>query len=143
MDIIKSVFYRRLKTAEGLLDLGPLIDQVLNAKMSESGTPAELIDKVMEINPEKGMRLQAEIAKLRPKLIINQVRTQADIDIGFSMKSICKRYFSIDLDYIGYLDYDATVWQSVKKRRPLLMEFPNSRLVSNFDKIVHRLLDVN
>ena len=75
------------------------------------------------------------------KLIINQVRTQADIDIGFSMKIICRKYFGINLDYIGYLEYDATVWQSVKKRRPLLMEFPNSGLVANFDRIVHRLLN--
>src|SRR5690606_36451585 len=71
-----------------------------------------------------------------------QVRTQADVDIGFSMKIICRKYFGINLDYVGYLEYDATVWQSVKKRRPLLMEFPNSALVANFDRIVHRLLNI-
>jgi flagellar biosynthesis protein FlhG len=126
------------------LDIRPLIDQVMNAKLNNpNNAPLELVRKVIELNPEKGIKLQQEIAKFRPKLIMNQVRTQADIDIGFSMKSICKRYFGIDLDYVGYLDYDATVWQSVKKRRPLLMEFPNSKLVSNFDKIVHRLLNIN
>ena len=81
-----------------------------------------------------------EISKFKPRLIINQVRTQADIDIGFSMKSICKRYFGIDMEYVGYLDYDSAVWQSIKKRKPLLMEYPNSKLVSNFDKIVNKLL---
>ncbi|MEC8623219.1 MAG: MinD/ParA family protein, partial [Bdellovibrionota bacterium] len=92
--------------------------------------------------PEKAELLQAELNKFSPKLIINQVRTQADIDIGFSMKIICKKYFGIDLDYIGYLEYDSTVWQSVKKRKPLLMEFPNSALVTNFDRIVHKLLKI-
>ncbi|MCO4794221.1 MAG: hypothetical protein KC493_10935, partial [Bacteriovoracaceae bacterium] len=90
-----------------------------------------------------GHKLKNEITRFSPKLIINQVRTQADIDIGFSMKIICRKYFGINLDYVGYLDYDATVWQSVKKRRPLLMEFPNSGLVGNFDRIVHRLLSLN
>lgn len=104
--------------------------------------PTDMIKKVMETNPAIGEKLLEEIKKFHPKLIINQVRTQSDIDIGFSMKTVCKRYFGIDLDYIGYLDYDSTVWQSVKKRRPLLMEFPNSRLVSNFDRIVHRLLEI-
>lgn len=141
---IKSVYYRRLKMIEELLDIGPLIDQAMNAKLSDTdNTPTGLVKKVIEINPEMGMKLKAEIKKFAPKLVVNQVRTQADIDIGFSMKSICKRYFGIDLDYVGYLDYDATVWQSVKKRRPLLMEFPNSRLVTNFDKIVHKLLELN
>lgn len=139
---IKSVYHRKLKTVEDLLEIGPLIDKAMNAKIGENSTPADLVNRVIEMNPELGHKLKAEIARFSPKLIINQARTQADIDIGFSMKIICKKYFGIDLDYIGYLDYDATVWQSVKKRRPLLMEFPNSSLVLNFDKIVHRLLNI-
>lgn len=140
---IKSVYHRKLKMVEELLELGPLIDQAMNAKLSQNSTPAELISRIIEINPEMGQKLKREIEKLSPKIIINQARTQADIDIGFSMKIICKKYFGIDLDYVGYLDYDATVWQSVKKRKPLLMEFPNSSLVGNFDRIVHSLLDLN
>lgn len=139
---IKSVYHRKLKMAEDLLEIGPLIDQAMNARLQQNATPADLMAKVIEINPQMGMRLKAEIAKLQPKLIINQVRTQADVDIGFSMKIICRKYFGINLDYAGYLEYDATVWQSVKKRRPLLMEFPNSALVTNFDRIVHRLLKI-
>lgn len=140
---IKSVYLRKLKMAEELLEIGPLIDQAMNAKISQNSTPADLINRVIEINPVMGQKLKSEIGKLNPKLIINQVRTQADIDIGFSMKLISKKYFGINLDYVGYLDYDATVWQSVKKRKPLLMEFPNSTLVNNFDRIIHRLLNLN
>lgn len=139
---IKSIYHRKLNMVEDLLEVGPLIDQAMNAKLGQSSTPADLIERVIEINPQMGHRLKAEISKLMPKLVINQIRTQADIDIGFSMKIICKKYFGINLGYIGYLDYDATVWQSVKKRRPLLMEFPNSALVNNFDRIVHSLLDL-
>lgn len=140
---IKSVYHRKLKMAEDLLEVGPLIDQVMNTKISTNSTPADLINRVIEVNPHMGKKLQAEVNRLIPKLIINQVRTQADIDIGFSMKIICKKYFGIQLDYAGYLEYDASVWQSVKKRKPLLMEFPNSSLVSNFDRIIHRLLNLN
>lgn len=140
---IKSVYLRKLKQAEELLEIGPLIDQAMNAKLSQNSTPADLINRIIEINPVMGQKLKAEIGRLNPKLIINQVRTQADIDIGFSMKLISKKYFGINLDYVGYLDYDATVWQSVKKRKPLLMEFPNSTLVNNFDRIIHRLLNLN
>lgn len=140
---IKSVYHRKLNTLEELLELGPLIDQAMNTKIGQKSTPAELINRVVEINPEMGQKLKREMARFTPKLIINQVRTQADIDIGFSMKIISKKYFGIELDYVGYLDYDATVWQSVKKRKPLLMEFPNSSLVRNFDRIVHQLLKIN
>ena len=134
----------RREVIEDLLDIQPLINQAMNAKISApQSTPVDLVKRVIEINPEMGMKLQAEIAKFRPKIIMNQVRSQNDIDIGFSIQSVCKRYFGISIDYVGYLDYDPTVWQSVKKRQPLLMEFPNSKLVNNFDKIVHKLLEIN
>ncbi len=141
---IKSVYHRRLKMIEDLLDIQPLINQAMNAKISSANSsPLELVKKVIELNPEMGHKLQNEIQKFRPNLVINQVRSQQDIDIGFSIQSVCKRYFGIDINYVGYLDYDSSVWQSVKKRKPLLMEFPNSKLVTNFDKIVHKLLEYN
>ena len=126
---------------EEFLEIGPILDQALNAKINQPNmVPSELVNKVKEINPEIGAKLQYEIEKLRPNLIINQVRTQADADIGHSMKIISKKYFGLNIDYIGHLEYDATVWQSVKKRKPLLMEYPNSSLVVSFDRIVQRLL---
>ena len=103
----------------------------------------DLIKKIIEINPEIGNRLKNEVAKFKPNLIMNQVRSQNDVDLGFSIQTVSKKYFGIDLNYLGYLDYDASVWQSVKKRKPLLTEFPNSRLAANFDKIVNRLLELN
>ena len=140
---IKSVYHRKLKMVEELIDINPLIDQAINTKMSGEHGPIDIINAIKKANPEKGPMLQREIQKLTPHLIINQVRTQADIDIGHSMKIICRKYFGINIDYVGHLDYDATVWQSVKKRRPLLMEYPNSTLVSSFDKMVYKILDIN
>jgi flagellar biosynthesis protein FlhG len=120
-----------------------MVDQTMNAKLNDGGNPADIVAKVALQNPVLARRLQFEIDKISPRLIINQIRTQADIDIGHSMKIVCRKYFGINLDYTGHLEYDATVWQSVKKRKPLLMEFPNTILVKNFDRIIHRLLGIN
>lgn len=140
---IKSVFHRKLALMEDLLEISPIIDKVLNSKLSEKNTPSEIIEKAMKINPEMGQKLKNEIEAYSPKLIINQCRTQADIDIGFSMKIISKKYFGLNLDYVGFLEYDATVWQSVKKKRPLILEFPSSSLVKNFESIIHRILNLS
>ena len=140
---IKAFFYRKLRLIEDFWELGPLIEKAYNSKMIDNETPADLLDKISSINPEMGQKLKQEINLICPKLIINQVRTQADAEIGNSMKIICKKYFGLNLDYVGHLEYDATVWQSVKKRKPLLTEFPNSGLVANFDQIVQRLLNWN
>jgi flagellar biosynthesis protein FlhG len=140
---IKSVFYRRLKMIEGVGEIQDLIDESMNAKLATGGTtsPSDLIRKISEINPEVGLKVKMEMAHFRPNLIINQVRSQADIDIGYSIQSICRKYFGIEMTFPGYLDYDQSVWQSVRKRKPLLIEYPNSKLVNNFDRIVNRLIE--
>lgn len=140
---IKSVFHRKLALLEDFLEVSPVIDKVLNSKLSENSTPAEIIEKAMQIDPVMGEKLKREVQTFSPKLVINQVRTQSDIDIGFSMKIISKKYFGLNLDYVGFLEYDATVWQSVKKKRPLLLEFPSSTLVKNFESIIHRILNLS
>lgn len=139
---IKSVFFRRLKMVDGVGDIEHLINETMNAKVTAGqSSPADLMKKISEINPEIGHRVRQEMAHFRPNLIINQVRSQADIDIGYSIQSICRKYFGIEMTFPGYLDYDQSVWQSVRKRKPLLIEFPNSKLVNNFDRIVNRLIE--
>jgi flagellar biosynthesis protein FlhG len=140
---IKSVFYRRLKMIEGVAEIEAVINESMNAKIASGGTtsPADLVRRITEMNPEVGLRIKNEMAAFRPNLIINQVRSQADIDIGYSIQSICRKYFGIEMTFPGYLDYDQSVWQSVRKRKPLLIEYPNSKLVNNFDRIVNRLIE--
>jgi flagellar biosynthesis protein FlhG len=140
---IKSVFYRRLKMIDGVADIEQFITESMNAKLASGAatSPSDLVKKISEMNPEIGLKIKMEMAHFRPNLIINQVRSQADIDIGYSIQSICRKYFGIEMTFPGYLDYDQSVWQSVRKRKPLLIEYPNSRLVNNFDRIVNRLIE--
>ena len=140
---IKALYYRRVRMTEDYLEITPFIDRMMKQQSNQEGKPINLINKVKEINSELGNKLESEIANLNLKLIINQTRTQSDANIGPSMKIVCKKYFGITMDYVGHLEYDPTVWQSVKKRRPLLVEFPNSSLVTNFDQVIHQLLNIS
>ena len=55
---------------------------------------------------------------------MNQVRDTEEVKMGFSIKSVCKKYFGIDVDYAGYICFDDNVWRSVKERRPLVLALP-------------------
>lgn len=138
---IKSAYYRRLAISRSLQPIRHLVQMAMDGK-NELGikSPSDLFREVNKVSPEAGLRLKEQIEKFRPKLIINQARTQTDVDIGFSVKTVCKKYFGIEMDYIGYLDYDSAVWQAVRRKRPLLAEFPNCRLVSSLDRITQYLI---
>lgn len=138
---IKSAYYRRLHLSRKLDSIRPLIEAAMDAKNSVGiKSPSDLFREVNKASPEAGMRLKEEIERFRPKLLVNQARTQTDVDIGFSVKTVCKKYFGIEMDYIGYLDYDSAVWQAVRRKRPLVQEFPNSKLVSSIERIVQYLV---
>jgi flagellar biosynthesis protein FlhG len=141
---IKSVFFRRLKMVEDFLNIQPLILQAMNSKPNgQSLLPSELVGKVSEINPEAGQKLAYEISKFKFNLIMNQVRSTQDLEIGNSVKTIAKKYFGVEVNYIGYIEYDSAIWQSIKKRKPVTLEFPQSNVVSNFGKIVNGLVQQN
>ncbi|MEK7690791.1 MAG: P-loop NTPase, partial [Bdellovibrionota bacterium] len=138
---IKSAYYRRLKLSPNLRQVRSLIEMAMDYKNPLGiKSPSDLFREVNRVSPEAGMRLKKEIERFQPKLVMNQTRTQTDIDIGLSIKSVCKKYFGIEMDYVGYLDYDSAVWQAVRRKRPLMNEFPNSRLVSSVERIVSYLV---
>ena len=137
---IKSAYFRHLAHAHSLAEVRPLVEMAMDPKNPIGmKSPADLFREVNKTNPEAGLRMKKEIEKFQPKLIINQARTPTDVEIGFSIKTVCKKYFGIEMDYIGHLDYDSSVWQAVRRKRPLMLEFPNSKLVSNIDQIVQTM----
>lgn len=138
---LKSAYYRRLLNHPGLTAVRPWIELAMDAKNNEGiRSPSDLFRAVNRHNPELGTLLKTEIEKFKPRLILNQVRTQSDIEIGFSIKTVCKKYFGIDVDYLGYLDYDSSVWQAIRRKRPVMLEFPNSKLVSSIERLVDYLV---
>jgi flagellar biosynthesis protein FlhG len=138
---IKSSYFRYLSQCPSLTDIRPLVEMAMDPKNPLGiKSPSDLFREVNKASPEAGIKLKKEIEKFQPKLIINQVRTQTDIDIGASVKTVCKKYFGIEMDYLGHLDYDSSVWQAVRRKRPMMLEFPNSKLVSNIEQIVQNIL---
>jgi flagellar biosynthesis protein FlhG len=79
------------------------------------------------------------VKTFQPNLILNQVRSRKDIDIGFSIRSACQRYFGIRLHYLGYVVYDQDVGYSVRRRKPLVLENTHSRAAQCVSEIASKL----
>jgi flagellar biosynthesis protein FlhG len=138
---IKGAYFRYLHNCASLAEIRPLIEAAMDPKNTFNiKSPAELFKETSKSHPEVAMRLKREIEKFQPTLIVNQARTQTDIDIGSSVKTVSKKYFGIEMDYIGFLEYDSSVWQAVRRKRPLMLEFPNSKLVSALEKMAENLI---
>lgn len=139
---VKASFYRKLKLLEDHLGIKKFLDEAMDHK-NHLGirTPFDLINHVAKIDPIAGKAFKAELNKMRLNVIVNQVRTSSDIEIGNSVKSVCQKYFGIQTEYVGYLDYDNAAWQALRKRRPVIIEYPYCHLVAQFQKMTRLLTD--
>ncbi|MCP4006169.1 MAG: MinD/ParA family protein [bacterium] len=138
---LRAAFYRRLSQA---LQDSPVRDLVRMAmdQRNERGirTPSDLLDEIDRISPEEGQRVRGVIAAFSPTLVVNQVRNSEEVKMGFSIRSVCRKFFGINVDYVGYINYDDFAWRSVKERRPLVLAYPRADGALYIRRIVKKLL---
>lgn len=95
------------------------------------------------VQEHEGLRIDHfESLSVHPvRLIINCARSQTHADLGYSMKSVCNKYYDLSLDYLGAVEYDNAVWQSVKNMEPVLISQPFTPLAGQFLGICKQLID--
>ena len=132
---IKSAFLRRLRDIQK-------VDKLPVDRTFEGGMPAplDLYNAVKDGDPAVAQRVLDEIHNFRPRLVVNQTRTRADLDLGAQLRSAGRRRLGLGIDYLGHLESDDAVWGAVRKRRPLVVESPESKVSKNVERIVRKLL---
>ncbi|HEX7669672.1 MAG TPA: helix-turn-helix domain-containing protein, partial [Polyangiaceae bacterium] len=82
----------------------------------------------------------AELSQLRLRLVMNGVRLRSDGDVGTAMVDMARRYLGVHFDYVGHVEQDDSVWLSVVRSRPLLVDSPTSKSARNIERIARRVL---
>jgi flagellar biosynthesis protein FlhG len=135
---IKSAFLRRLRDIQKIDKLP--VDRTFEGGMP---SPLDLYNAVKDGDPALAGRVLEEIHRYRPRIVVNQTRTRADLDLGAQLKSAGKRRLGLNIDYLGHLETDDAVWGAVRKRRPLVVDHPESKVSKNVERIVRKLLAVD
>ncbi len=138
---IRVAFYRRLMHCPELKEFLPVIMEGADAKNTLGvKSPTDLKEIISRLDRNAGDAFEREIAKMKPNIVVNQVRTSQDIEIGKSIVGVCRRYFGIDAKYVGYIDYETSVWKAIRMKRPAVAEFPRSILAARIARLTKTLL---
>ena len=138
---VKAAFYRQLRHLDPQFQVLDLVRAAMTGEgRNRLSSPRELLEHISKLEPARGARLQEAMQRFRPKLVVNQVRSGADANIGEQVGLAVRKYFGIDLQFVGCLAYDDIVWRAVRKRRPLLLEYPRCRLAASYREIVTSIL---
>jgi flagellar biosynthesis protein FlhG len=135
---VKAAFWRRMRNVAQVYGYDPLLRQVMEGSSFKS--PVELVVTLTERDPEAGANLARQLAAFRPRLVVNQARTPQDAEIGHAVVAAWRKYFGLEMDYLGAIDYDDEMWRAVRQRQPLLVARPDVAAGRAFQEIAGRLL---
>jgi flagellar biosynthesis protein FlhG len=138
---IRAAFYRRLRLSMVSHDVRKLLNMAMDQR-NERGirTPVDLLREVEALDATEGGRFVETMRAFRPRIVINEARTAEDVKLGFAVRSVCRKYFGIECEYLGYVNHDDAVRESVRARRPLAAVDPRSDAAIYVDRITRKLV---
>ena len=136
---VKSAFLRRLRRA-GLDRALTLVREGDHALEGGIPAPFDLYEAARRADPPLAEKILAEVRAYRPWIVVNQVRSRSDIDLGPALVSAARRRLGVPMEFLGHVEHDDAVWLAVRKRRPLLVEEPQSRAAKCVERLARRLI---
>lgn len=137
---IKAAFFRRLQLMEATLGCGELIVAALSGEAGGARTPFELLTQAREKFPDALARLEMAVNGFRPQLVLNQARSRGDHDLGAQVCSAWKKFFGLELGYLGSVAHDDAAWKAVRALKPLLVTEPDSAAGAGLLRVAENLL---
>ncbi len=138
---IKTAFYRKLWHREKNQHIRKLIEAAMESREGcDIRTPHELIRAISRLDPDREGTYQQWLDSFRPMLVVNQARTPEDQHLGMGIRMACRKYFGIDLKYIGAIPYDDAVWRAIRKRAPVLRNEPDSAVSKSMWQIASEIM---
>jgi flagellar biosynthesis protein FlhG len=140
---VKAAFFRRLQQVEAQYGIEELVESALTTREGALRTPHDFIAQVRQQDPAAGARLERDLQSFRIRLVVNQARTDADMNVGTAVVSAWKKFFGLEMDDLGAIRYDDEAWRAVRKRRPILLERPDSPAALGLQRIAGRILNLD
>ncbi len=140
---VKAAFFRRLQQVEAQYGIEDLVESALTTREGALRTPMDFIAQVRKNDAAAGARLERDLQSFRIRLVVNQARTDADLNVGAAVVSAWKKFFGLEMDDLGAIRYDDEAWRAVRKRRPILLERPDSPASQGLQRIAGRILTLD
>jgi flagellar biosynthesis protein FlhG len=136
---VKAAFLARL-ARRGLGHLAAAVSA--DPRVHEGGiaSPLEIYLAAVTGNASELDALRDTVLGFAPLLVINAARSKSDMELGRAVASAARRRLGAPIRYLGHLEYDEAVWASTRRRRPLLIEHPETRIAKCFERIARGLL---
>ncbi len=138
---LRAAFYRRMRLAMVGHGVRRLVTEAMDQR-NERGirNPIDLLREIESTDPDEGARFVETMRSFRPRIVVNGVRTAEDVKLGFAVCSVCRKYFGIEAEYLGYVNHDEAVRRSVAARRPVVETDAGSDAAIYLQRIARKIV---
>lgn len=139
---LNAALHRRFMHAVVKAEVTDLAKKAL-AEKSANGvrSPRELLRYLCQEHPDAGSAVGSMMARLRPKLIVNQVRHEEDMLLGDQISDACRDFYGVRLENLGGLRNDDRVISSILARKPLQSSQPACQFSTVIEGMAMRLVN--
>jgi flagellar biosynthesis protein FlhG len=138
---LKMSFYRHLWRSLKASPARKVVEEAMDQKnLVGIRSPFDLLEAVERIDAASGRFLKEKALEFRPRLLVNQVRYPEDERLGHSMSAVCRKHLGIDIESIGAIGFDESVWKANRKKRPFMLDFPDSAAGRSLEQVARTIL---
>jgi flagellar biosynthesis protein FlhG len=137
---LRAAFRHRLRRS---ISRDKLRASILDRALADIGMlppPIDLVQKLAKTDKTLAEIAWAEAQAMRVQLVVNQTRVRTDTELGAWMSGLVSRHFGVALDELGHVEHDDTVWLTVRRNKPLLVDSPASKSARNIERIARRVV---
>ena len=116
-----------------------MVDRVLG-ELPPLPAPLDVVHALARYDTVIAEMAASELGRLRPRLVVNGIRLRQDIDLGSAICDMSQRYLGVTMDQVGQIDQDDSVWLSVVRKRPIMIDSPTSKSARHLERIARRVM---
>lgn len=141
---LKASLLRKIKHANPRQRVRQLVDSAVTM-LGRQGiqSPREVIAQVVEQNAELGEAVLAEARDFTPGIVVNRASTPEHRRLGEEIGMACRDYFESDLTFLGHVDADTLVPQSIERHRPAVELFAGCRFARSIERLTLSLISTS
>jgi flagellar biosynthesis protein FlhG len=137
---VRAAFRRRVRRALGRDKLRVSLFERALADLGMLPAPIELVRRLSKAEKSLADLAWGLAQGMRLQLVVNQTRVRADAELGAWMSGLVSRHYGVALDELGHIEHDDTVWLTVRRNRPLLVDSPTCKSARNVERIARRVI---
>ncbi|NIO48374.1 MAG: AAA family ATPase [Candidatus Aminicenantes bacterium] len=138
---IKNALFRKLRMSLREYGFKDIVEQMWERRKEYNiKSLRELMDCIRDSFSYVEDIIHKVLSDFNLYLILNKIRSSDDILIGSSMKSIFMKYLGVDTKFVGFVEYEDSVWRSIRERRPFMLNYSLSRSAREVEIFTENLL---